>query len=154
REQGWRTAWWGTGMVLICGVAPIGLLFARSTPEQCGLTADGAPANDRRDQPGEEQSLTLPATLLTPAFWVLALSLALNSLIQGGISLFGHSLVRELGFEEYFYTTIMVIATFAALPANLLTGWKAESWSLRRLVALGLVLLAGSLAGLPLVASR
>ena len=37
---GWRGAWQGIGLFLLFGLVPLGLLFARSSPETCGVTPD------------------------------------------------------------------------------------------------------------------
>lgn len=158
KTYGWRTAWWGTGMVLLCGAAPLFAIFTRSTPESVGQPVDGF-ANPKEetdhDQVTESPSLTLSAALITPAFWTLAFSMCLNSLTQAGISLFGVSFVTTQGFEQPMdiYVQIMLIATFAALPGNLFTGWKAEAWSIRRMIAIGMALLAVSLGTLPVLQS-
>src|SRR5262249_42749110 len=36
QDQGWRPAWAGLGLTLLVGLAPLGLLLARSSPEACG----------------------------------------------------------------------------------------------------------------------
>lgn len=158
RTFGWREAWSACGWLLIAGLAPLGWLFARSTPEQCGLQVDGGAeaADGGAEAAGggaaEDDglpSLSLAKTLQTPAFWVLAVALSLNSLTQSGIGLFGAFLVEQLNFEEGVFVQMMVIATFAALPGNLLSGWRAAKWSLRTLAALGMGLLAISLLVLP-----
>ncbi|HVX11779.1 MAG TPA: MFS transporter [Pirellulales bacterium] len=152
-EFGWRTAWSATGWLLVAGLAPLGWIFARSTPEQYGLSIDGESVGTATESEADESSfsLTLGETLLTPAFWVLALALSLNSLTQSGIGLFGVSLVRQLELGDEVFVQMMVIATFAALPGNLLTGWFANAWSLRRLNAIGMCLLALSLPVLPMI---
>lgn len=153
QAYGWRTAWSVTGWILIAGLAPLALLMVRSTPERHGLVVDG-------DEPGDAEaaavadrsfSLTLSQALLTPAFWVLVLALSINSLTQSGIGLFGVSLVRELKLDDGVFVQMMVIATIAALPGNLLTGWLAKRWSLRVLASIGMGLLAISLPLLPRV---
>jgi MFS family permease len=155
KEYGWRTAWNATGWLLVAGLAPLGLLFARSTPEQCGLRVDGGAGGPAQDSlPDDSFSLTLMETLQTPAFWVLAVALSLNSLTQSGIGLFGVSLVRELKLDDDVFVQMMVIATFAALPGNLLTGWLAKTWSLRGLSAIGMGLLAASLPVLPRIETQ
>src|SRR5262249_28449976 len=45
-HAGWRQAWAGTGWVLILGVAPLGWLLARSTPEPCGVAPDLPPVDE------------------------------------------------------------------------------------------------------------
>lgn len=151
REYGWRTAWCTTGWLLIAGLAPLGWLFARSTPEQYGLAVDGDSSDRAKASAVAHRSisLTLGRTLLTPAFWVLAIALSLNSLTQAGIGLFGQRLVKELHFEQSTFVDMMSISTLAFLPGNLLTGWRSEAWSLRGLVAIGMALLAISMLVLP-----
>jgi len=155
-EYGWRTAWNTTGWLLIAGLAPLGLFFTRSTPEQYGLHVDGGPIEPSADSPPDDNalSLTLIETLRTPAFWVLAIALSLNSVTQSGIGLFGTSLVRQLHLEDSVFVQMMVIVTFAALPGNLLTGWLARRWSLRALSAIGMSLLAASLPVLPRIETQ
>lgn len=155
RTFGWREAWSACGWLLFAGLAPLGWLFARSTPEQCGLQVDGGAeaADSAAAEDDGLPSLTLAKTLQSPAFWVLAIALSLNSLTQSGIGLFGAFLVEQLNFEEGVFVQMMVIATFAALPGNLLTGWLAAAWSLRTMAALGMGLLAFSLVVLPRIES-
>lgn len=155
REFGWRTAWNACGWLLIAGLAPFGWLVARNTPEQCGLDVDGeaADAETATEEEDDSPSLSLAQTLRTPAFWVLAIALSLNSLTQSGIGLFGASLVKELNLPEEVFVQMMVIATFAALPGNLLAGWRSAAWSLRGLIAIGMGLLALSLPVLPRIES-
>jgi MFS family permease len=150
---GWRQAWAGTGWVLVLGVAPLGWLLARSTPESCGVAPDLPP----EDEPAgnTESSLSLGQALLTPLFWAFILAGALNSVTQAGISLFGVSLMIERGFDMDTYVNyLLLVSTFAALPGNLLAGWKAERWSLQRTTAVGLILLLVSLAAFPFVQSK
>jgi len=40
KVHGWRVAWSGLGLCLLLGLAPLGLLLVRSTPESAGLTVD------------------------------------------------------------------------------------------------------------------
>lgn len=40
KSVGWRAAWEGVGLALVLGLVPLGLIFARSTPEACGVTPD------------------------------------------------------------------------------------------------------------------
>src|SRR5262245_11847448 len=40
KNVGWRAAWEGIGLALVFGLVPLGLIFARSTPESCGVPPD------------------------------------------------------------------------------------------------------------------
>ncbi len=40
-SNGWRAAWAGVGAIILFGLAPIGWLLVRRTPEDCGVSLDG-----------------------------------------------------------------------------------------------------------------
>src|SRR5262245_32478443 len=45
-RSGWRTAWAAIGLTLLFGLAPLGALLVRRTPEACGLRVDGEGETD------------------------------------------------------------------------------------------------------------
>lgn len=152
---GWRTAWSSSGWVLVAFLAPLGLIFARSTPEECGLIVDGEPGSAAGSDLANETDVSLDRNLwqvlASPLFWVLAVCFCVNSLTQSGIGLFGVSLVKEAGFAKdplETFVQMMIVATFAALPGNVLTGFMARYWSLRSIIAFGNLVLVISLISL------
>jgi MFS family permease len=152
---GWRPAWEGLGWVLLLGLAPAGLLLARSTPESVGLPAD-APAEAAPNRP----ALDLPwqTALRTPAFWVFTLAAALFNLMLSAITLFAGLLLKARGFPDdptavRQATEMMLgVMTFVGLPTNLLGGWLAGRVRLGRLMAVGMAFLAAALGVFPFVA--
>lgn len=151
-QSGWRAAWGGIGWALLLGLAPIGWLLARHTPETSGLALDG-----EKQVETQEESLTgatLWQALRTPAFWVFALSSAVYGLIASGIALFNESILAERGFNSGVYYRTLVITALTALAGNFLGGWLAEKWTMNRLMALAMALLAGALLALPQVQSE
>lgn len=151
-QSGWRAAWGGIGWALLLGLAPIGWLLARHTPETSGLALDG-----EKQVEAQEESLTgatLWQALRTPAFWVFALSSAVYGLIASGIALFNESILAERGFNSGVYYRTLVITALTALAGNFLGGWLAEKWTMNRLMALAMALLAGALLALPQVQSE
>jgi MFS family permease len=151
---GWRPAWQGLGWVLLAGLAPLGVLLARSTPEAVGLPAD-APAEPVAEA---RPALDLPwrAALASPAFWVFTLTAALFNLMLSAITLFAERLLTTRGFPAEGKTQaielMLGVMTFAGLPANLLGGWLAGRVALGRLMAVGMAALAGALLMFPFVA--
>jgi MFS family permease len=148
--RGWRVAWAGIGWALLLAVAPLCWLLARSTPESVGLEVDGgAPA--RAGVAEAPRGATLMEALATPAFWVFALGAAVYGLVASGIALFNESILAERGFSPATYYRSLVVTALVALVGNFAGGAFAEKGSLRRLMAVAMLLLMGALLALPLV---
>jgi MFS family permease len=150
---GWRAAWAGVGAAILFGLAPIGWLIVRRTPEDCGVALDG------EKQPEEKPDAissghTLWQALATPAFWIFALASSVYGLIASGIALFNESILAELGFDAATYHRSLVIIALTALIGNFFGGWLATKWSLNRLMALAMSLLGLSLLALPHVRTQ
>jgi MFS family permease len=146
QEQGWRATWATIGWVLILGLAPLGFLLVRRSPEAIGLKMESGVAI-QETSPGPD--FTWLNALRTPAFWVFALASSTYNLVASGIGLFNESILAERGFAADTYHRSLVIAALTSLLGNLLGGWLAEKWSVKRLLALALGLLAGALLSLP-----
>jgi hypothetical protein len=151
--QGWRAPWAVLGYGLF-GLAAVGLLFARSTPEAVGVPADG-PTATSADRP----ALDVPAgeALASRAFWVFTLSGALFVLMWSAITLFPKQLLLARGFPEEelsdLFKIFMGVLTFAGLPANLAGGWLARKVALGKLLGFAMAAFAGSLLVFPVVAT-
>ena len=150
---GWRAAWAGVGAAILFGLAPIGWLLVRRTPEDCGVALDG---EKQQEEKSDEASAghTLLQALATPAFWIFALASSVYGLIASGIALFNESILAELGFDAVTYHRSLVIIALTALIGNFFGGWLATKWSLNRLMALAMSLLALSLLALPHVRTQ
>jgi len=146
----WQTVWSGLGMSLVLGMAPLGLLFVRNTPEECGLTVDGAHLSEGASPP-PATGFTLRAALAEPAFWAFALATSMYGLVSSGVSLFNESILVERGFTKETYYTLLEISTGLGLAGNFLAGWLVQWSSLRRVMGLSMALLAGALCWLPQV---
>ena len=148
--NGWRTAWWGIGIALLFGLAPLAFLLVRRSPESCALEADGAAAPEQvaREKSG---GFTLSQALLTPSFWVFGISSAIYGLIASGIALFNESILAERGFNASTYHRSLIIVALMGLVGNFVAGWLTSRWSMNRLLGVAMILLAGSLLALPQV---
>lgn len=147
--HGWRYAWDGVGLALLVGLVPLGLLFARSSPEACGVPPD---------DPAPEENLPAPMTirqaLATPAFWVFTLAAALFNLTFSALTLVNTLLLKEHGMEGKETTTlVLAVLMVSGLPANLVAGYLARKLALGKMLAVGLVVLGASLTVFPFVGS-
>lgn len=152
-KSGWREAWNAVGYSVLLVLAPAAWFFVRRSPEAYGLVKDKELLRDS-DPEGLQQGYTLRQALSTPAFWIFALSSSIYGLIASGIALFNQSILAERGFDATTYYRTLVITALTALIGNFLGGWLARKWSMNRLMAIAMGLLAGSLLALPHVSTQ
>ncbi len=151
QSSGWRAAWQWIGLTLVLVLTPLIALLVKSTPEAYDLEVDGGTAS------GEQAALadaTLLEALRSPAFWVFALASSVYGLVASGIALFNESILAERGFDPATYYRTLVVTALTALAGNFAGGAFAARGSLRRLLAVALLLLTVSLAGLPHVRTQ
>lgn len=147
-KSGWRFAWNAVGFAILLILVPASWIFVRRSPEAAGLK-NNTEMQSISDSEGSQKSYTLREALLTPAFWVFALSSSTYGLIASGIALFNESILAERGFDPSTYHRTLVITALTALIGNFLGGWLTEKWSINRLMAIAMAMLAGSLLALP-----
>lgn len=150
--SGWRAAWAGIGVAILALLAPVSWLLVRSTPESSGLQLEGD-APETAAAPAQKGA-TLGEALRTPSFWVFGLASSIYGLVASGIALFNESILAERGFEAATYHRSLVVTALAALVGNFAGGAFAARGSMKRLMALAMLLLTGSLLALPHVATE
>jgi MFS family permease len=148
---GWRSAWAGVGLAILCGLAPVCWLLVRRTPEACGILPDGQAQND---DTAHVTGHTLGHALSTPAFWVFAVASSVYGLIASGIALFNESILAERGFDAATYHRSLIVTALMALIGNFLGGWLTSRWTMNRLMAVAMGLLGGALLALPHVRTQ
>ena len=152
QASGWRTAWLGIAVVLLFVLAPLAWIVTRRGPESMGLRVDGDP----RPTAVDDDLLTgwnWRDALMTPPFWVFAIGAALYGMVASGIGLFNESILAEHGFGPNVYYQSLVVTALTALIGNFAGGWLADQWSMPRLMALSMAVLAVGLAVLPYLAT-
>ena len=139
----WRSVWAGLGWLLILGLAPAAWLLPR---KKTAPTKDHARLECGGD---ESDGFSLWNALQTPAFWLFATASSTYLLAASGVSLFNELILNDLGFEARTYHTGLIYGTATGLLSNFLGGWMAIRWSMGRVMAVGMALLAGSLVTFP-----
>lgn len=150
QANGWRPAWELVGFGLLFGLVPLGLLFARSSPEACGVTPD-EPAPDAERPPAV---MTVRQALGTPAFWVWSAASTCFNLVFSALTLDVEPLMTEHGLDGKAVKGVVMGAMFVSgLPANLLAGFLARRLPLGKMLAVGVAALGLALVAFPLVRS-
>jgi MFS family permease len=153
-SRGWRFAWWTIGLALLIGLAPLALVLVRRSPESSDVNADGELDSKHYGSGDSESGFTLTEAISTFSFWVFGISSAVYGLIASGIALFNESILAERGLDASIYHRSLVIVALTSLIGNFLGGWLSSKWKMNRLLALAMVLLAGSLVALPHVSTQ
>jgi len=152
-KSGWRFAWNAVGFAILLILVPASWIFVRRSPEAAGFKNNTEMQSVSHSEE-TQQGYTLREALLTPAFWVFALSSSTYGLIASGIALFNESILAERGFDPSTYHRTLVITALTALIGNFFGGWLTEKWSINRLMATAMAMLAGSLLALPHVQTQ
>jgi MFS family permease len=149
----WRTVWGGIGWILL-GLVPPAWLLTRDPPQDSDARNTSASAEGCCPPAAIADAtagFTLRQALATATFWAFALSISVVGLIGAGVSLFNESIIREQGFAaDTFYDVLawtFIVGLLAKLPVALL----ARRYSLARMQGIGMFLLAGAIAWLPLI---
>lgn len=152
-SKGWRFAWSTIGIALLIGLAPLALMLVRRSPESGDIRSVKELSSDNPERDANS-GFTLTEALSTSLFWIFGIASAVYGLIASGIALFNESILAERGFDASTYHRSLVIVALTALVGNFLGGWLTSKWKMNRLLALAMVLLAGSLVALPHVSTQ
>ncbi len=173
QTYGWRAAWGGIAAALVLGLTPLAWVVARRGPETLGLRVDGETAEEADEYRGQDvvehpetHRVGAPSVgndalvgwawrdaVSTTSFWVFAIGAALYGLVASGIGLFNESILADRGFGAGVYYQTLVVTALTALVGNFAGGWLAERWSMPRLMAVAMAVLATGLAVLPYLAT-
>lgn len=98
--------------------------------------------------------MTTGQALATPAFWVYTAAATLFNLTFSALTLDNELLLREHGLDGGNANQLVLgVLMVSGLPANIAAGYLARSRPLGKLLGIGVLLLATSLAFFPFVTS-
>lgn len=137
---GWRDTWRYLGFAAV-GLAILFVFICYPAPPQ------EAPATAAINT--ASRHYTWWEAMRSPTFWLFALSCSLFNWVSSGIGLFNEDVLAETGFSRDLYIAALATATFVTLFSNGLGGWLSTKWPLSRLMAIGMLMLAGCLGSLP-----
>ncbi len=144
---GWRNAWVVLALAIWVVLVPIVLLVRRS-PESVGLSPDGKPAQQLKEQAvgarvstAQEFDFSLSEALHTRAFWLLLFATSSLPLIGTGLCFHQISLLTSKGIQAGVATAVFSIIGPSQLLGTFIAGFLADRFPNRYLLVLGQVLL-------------
>ena len=144
----WRTALWVMAGATGIGFALLALVFARDTPESCGLLPDGerhdAESRVRGATFARPESATLAEARRTAVFWIYSLSLATYSLAGTAVTFHVVDIFESAGRSRDEAFGYFLPLAVVSVSVNLLASWWSDRASLKPLL---LVMLIGFVTG-------
>ena len=138
---GWRSAFFGLGVIVITVALLPSALFLRRSPEDLGLQPDGdtvrSPALDHTSQADPvagstpEVQFTLRQAVADPTFWLVTLSSMLGFIVVAGINLNLVAYLQDQGLSSR--TAVLTLTTFSlvSIPSALAAGFLSERVPIR-----------------------
>jgi MFS family permease len=162
---GWRESWMVFGIATMAVVVAPALLLVKRSPEEMGLSPDGAAApsaseastgTPRKSQPAIEPEVlwTRREAMESRAFWLLVITFGIASVGVTGLNLHVYPYVTDLGHPPVIAATVMSVIASMQLASPLAWGLLAERIDVRlaavlrfvvQAVGLGLATLTGNL---------
>jgi MFS family permease len=155
KTSGWRSAWGQLGWILLLGMLPLSLLFARDAPQEANETDEVTPENsDPTPADSPAVDFTFGQAIRTSAFWVLALGSGAFNLVWSALTLFNESILAEHGFNADSATSVMAILVGTGLVSNMVGGALVRRERMGWLLGVGLAVLSLALLCFPRVTTQ
>ncbi|MCO8120582.1 MFS transporter [Stieleria sp. TO1_6] len=157
-QIGWRATYQVIAMLLVALLLPLVLLFYRNRPEDLGQLVDGRTkprwdsdldsASTMSDQIPDPDSLTLAAALRTKSYYLLALANIFWAMAGTGVLFYLFTLCDDRGLPDGTAATMFKVLGLTMLAMQFAGGMLADFMRLNRLMGIGTVMVAVSLAWL------
>ena len=125
------------------GMALLGWVFFRDSPEECGLFMDGstkAKASEHATTPEHES--TLSDAVRSYNFWIFCLGMCSSSLIVTGFTFHIGSIAQTSGLSRMDAYSIFLPMSVVSVFSYFLSGWASDRMSLKYLLMILLVSLS------------
>ena len=142
---GWRWAYAFLGIGVVCVILPLLAFVFRNRPEDVGQKPDGlcSDALDASGAPVVEKAHDLAFAIRTRAYWIMAIAVALPSMIITGIHFHAVQIYRDIGMTETDVVGMFSVFAAAVAISMLLGGLMADRFRPN-------LLLSGSFVGISL----
>ena len=144
---GWRAAFVVLGLATWCIMIPLSLVF-RSKPAQYGMRPDGdteeeaaayassaTPRRSTMEQLSDEESLSVLQAMKTPAFWILSIIFAAETMGVSGLIVHLIPYLLSIEFSNTQAATVLAFFTVLSVFGRLGGGWIMDYISARLVLA-------------------
>ena len=146
----WRTAWVAMGVTVWASSLLPALLFLRRRPEDYGTLPDGVDIRDasgqRRAAPRVEVSFDRRMALRSPAFYLIAGAVSIQSFVTTSIHFHWFSYLTDAGVSSEAAVISLSLSPLISMPVSIVAGFAAERAPVQRLMAASYYLMAASIA--------
>jgi len=132
---GWRTAYVVIAGLVLVGILPIALWVIRESPEQMGLTPDGATLDARSTGAASRERVTATTAMQTLAFWQLAGSFFTCGFSMTLLSAHGIPMLTDHGYTPMFASWAFGVLGGSAIGCTVLLGTLSDRFGRRPVLA-------------------
>jgi MFS family permease len=152
-QLGWRAAWFWLGILTWLLLVPVLALLLESKPENLGLQPDGdAEGGGSQATRGQaDVGLTIGQAVRTPAFWIIALSLATFSMLVTGLFFHQVSIFQSAGLGPQIAAWVFPISAVSMVLAMPVFGRLLDLLPTKPMFACAMLTMTAAMLALVLV---
>src|SRR6058998_1215234 len=133
--SGWRTAYVAIAGLVLVAILPVALWVIRESPEQMGLTPDGAPLDAKPAGAASRERVTATTAMQTLAFWQLAGSFFTCGFSMSLLSAHGIPMLTDHGYTPMFASWAFGVLGGSAIGCTVLLGTLSDRFGRRPVLA-------------------
>jgi MFS family permease len=155
-QLGWRAAWFWLGIMTWLLLVPVIVILVENKPERLGLQPDGDVADENggtqaaRGQ-GADIGLSIGQAVRTPAFWIIALSLATFSMLVTGLFFHQVSIFQSAGLSPQMAAWVFPISAVTMVLAMPVFGRLLDRLSTKPMFACAMLTMTAAILALVFV---
>ncbi len=154
-QVGWRAAWFWLGILTWLLLVPAVAILVENRPESLGLQPDGDTADGNGNQAARGQradiGLAIGQAVRTPAFWIIALSLATFSMLVTGLFFHQVSIFQSAGLSPQMAAWVFPISAVSMVLAMPVFGRLLDRVPTKPLFACAMLTMTAAMLALVLV---
>ena len=152
-ELGWRAAWFWLGIMTWLLLVPVVAILVENRPESLGLQPDGDDADGKQAarRQGADIGLSIGQAVRTPAFWVIALSLATFSMLVTGLFFHQVSIFHSAGLSPQMAAWVFPISAITMVLAMPVFGRLLDRMPTKPMFACAMLTMTAAMLALVLV---
>jgi MFS family permease len=132
---GWRTAYVAMAGLVLVAILPVALWVIRESPEQMGLTPDGAPLDAKTAGAASRERVAATTAMQTLAFWQLAGSFFTCGFSMSLLSAHGIPMLTDHGYTPMFASWAFGVLGGSAIGCTVLLGTLSDRFGRRPVLA-------------------